>query len=48
MGNARWAGVRLKDVLDRAGVKPGAVQARFHRSLLIRVPLSTSTLEKHG
>jgi DMSO/TMAO reductase YedYZ molybdopterin-dependent catalytic subunit len=30
MGNARWAGVRLKDVLDRAGVKSGAVQVRFH------------------
>src|ERR1700710_121317 len=29
MGNALWTGVRLKDVLDRAGVKPGAVQARF-------------------
>jgi DMSO/TMAO reductase YedYZ molybdopterin-dependent catalytic subunit len=29
MGNALWAGVRLKDVLDRAGVKPGAVQVRF-------------------
>jgi DMSO/TMAO reductase YedYZ molybdopterin-dependent catalytic subunit len=29
MGNARWAGVRLKDVLDRAGVKSGAVQVRF-------------------
>ncbi|MGY3604748.1 MULTISPECIES: molybdopterin-dependent oxidoreductase [unclassified Bradyrhizobium] len=29
MGNARWAGVRLKDVLDRAGVKAGAVQVRF-------------------
>jgi DMSO/TMAO reductase YedYZ molybdopterin-dependent catalytic subunit len=28
MGNARWLGVRLKDVLDRAGVKPGAVQVR--------------------
>jgi len=26
MGNARWTGVRLKDVLDEAGVKPGAVQ----------------------
>src|SRR5882762_11800504 len=24
MGNARWTGVRLKDVLDRAGVKAGA------------------------
>ena len=29
MGNAVWAGVRLKDVLDRAGVKPGAVQVRL-------------------
>jgi DMSO/TMAO reductase YedYZ molybdopterin-dependent catalytic subunit len=29
MGNALWAGVRLKDVLDKAGVKPGAVQVRF-------------------
>jgi hypothetical protein len=30
MGNARWTGVRLKDVLDRAGIKAGAVQVRFH------------------
>jgi DMSO/TMAO reductase YedYZ molybdopterin-dependent catalytic subunit len=29
MGNALWKGVRLKDVLDKAGVKPGAVQVRF-------------------
>jgi DMSO/TMAO reductase YedYZ molybdopterin-dependent catalytic subunit len=29
MGNAKWMGVRLKDVLDRAGVKPGAVRVRF-------------------
>jgi DMSO/TMAO reductase YedYZ molybdopterin-dependent catalytic subunit len=29
MGNARWTGVRLRDVLDRAGVKPSAVQVRF-------------------
>jgi len=29
MGNARWSGVRLRDVLDRAGVKAGAVQVRF-------------------
>jgi DMSO/TMAO reductase YedYZ molybdopterin-dependent catalytic subunit len=29
MGNARWAGVRLRDVLDRAGVKPGAIAVRF-------------------
>jgi DMSO/TMAO reductase YedYZ molybdopterin-dependent catalytic subunit len=30
MGNARWSGVRLKDVLDRAGIKPGAMQVRFN------------------
>jgi len=29
MGNALWTGVRLKDVLDKAGVKPGSVQVRF-------------------
>ena len=29
MGNARWTGVRLADVLERAGIKPGAVQVRF-------------------
>jgi DMSO/TMAO reductase YedYZ molybdopterin-dependent catalytic subunit len=29
MGNALWTGVRLRDVLDKAGVKPGAVQVRF-------------------
>jgi DMSO/TMAO reductase YedYZ molybdopterin-dependent catalytic subunit len=29
MGNALWKGVRLKDVLDRAGVKAGAVQVRL-------------------
>jgi DMSO/TMAO reductase YedYZ molybdopterin-dependent catalytic subunit len=30
MGNARWMGVRLKDVLDRAGVKAGAIQVRLN------------------
>jgi DMSO/TMAO reductase YedYZ molybdopterin-dependent catalytic subunit len=30
MGNARWMGVRLKDVLDRAGAKAGAVQVRLN------------------
>jgi DMSO/TMAO reductase YedYZ molybdopterin-dependent catalytic subunit len=30
MGNARWTGVRLTDVLDRAGVKAGAIQVRFN------------------
>lgn len=29
MGNALWTGVRLRDVLDRAGVKAGAVQVRL-------------------
>jgi DMSO/TMAO reductase YedYZ molybdopterin-dependent catalytic subunit len=29
MGNALWKGVRLKDVLDRAGIKAGAVQVRL-------------------
>jgi DMSO/TMAO reductase YedYZ molybdopterin-dependent catalytic subunit len=29
MGCARWTGVRLKDLLDRAGVKPAAQQVRF-------------------
>jgi DMSO/TMAO reductase YedYZ molybdopterin-dependent catalytic subunit len=29
MSNALWTGVRLKDVLDRAGVKAGAIQVRF-------------------
>jgi DMSO/TMAO reductase YedYZ molybdopterin-dependent catalytic subunit len=29
MGNARWRGVRLKDVLQKAGVSAGAKQATF-------------------
>jgi DMSO/TMAO reductase YedYZ molybdopterin-dependent catalytic subunit len=29
MGNTRWTGVRLRDVLDLAGVKAGALQVRF-------------------
>jgi len=29
MGNARWIGVRLRDILDKAGIKPGAVCVRF-------------------
>jgi DMSO/TMAO reductase YedYZ molybdopterin-dependent catalytic subunit len=29
MGNAVWKGVRLKDVLDRAGLKAGALQVRL-------------------
>ncbi len=30
LGNARWTGVRLKDLLDQAGVRPGAVSIRFN------------------
>jgi DMSO/TMAO reductase YedYZ molybdopterin-dependent catalytic subunit len=30
MGNALWTGVSLKAVLDRAGVKAGALQVRFN------------------
>ena len=30
MGNAKWTGVRLRDVLDKAGVKAGAVEVRFN------------------
>lgn len=29
MGNAKWLGVQLRDILDIAGVQPGAVQVRF-------------------
>ena len=30
MGNARWTGVPLKAVLDKAGVQRGAVQVSFN------------------
>jgi len=30
MGNAEWSGVRLRDVLDRAGVAAGAVEVVFN------------------
>ncbi|MFZ1134431.1 MAG: molybdopterin-dependent oxidoreductase [Candidatus Korobacteraceae bacterium] len=30
MSNARWRGVRLKDVLEAAGVRAGSVQVGFH------------------
>lgn len=29
MGNAMWTGVRLRELLDAAGVKPGSVQVQF-------------------
>lgn len=30
MGNALWRGVRLRDILDKAGLSPGAAQVRFN------------------
>ena len=30
MGNAKWKGVRLKDILARAGVPQGAIEVRFN------------------
>lgn len=30
MGNARWTGVRMKDLLDLAGIKAGAQRVRFN------------------
>lgn len=38
VGNGRWRGVRLRDVLDRAGVKPGAVDILFEGA---DVPIGT-------
>src|ERR1700746_3485742 len=29
MGNAMWTGVRLRELLDMAGVKSGSVQVQF-------------------
>ncbi len=29
MGNALWTGIRLRDVLEKAGIGPGAIQVRF-------------------
>src|SRR5256712_1696189 len=37
MGNARWTGVRLRDLLDRSGVKASAVEVSFEG--LDRAPL---------
>lgn len=40
MGNARWKGVRLKDMLDKAGVAAGAKQVSFQG--VDRPPLDTT------
>ena len=37
VGNARWTGVRLKDLLQHAGIKPGAIEVSFQG--LDRAPL---------
>ena len=45
VGNALWTGVRLKDILERAGVKAGAVDVTLQG--LDRAPLpSTADFEK--
>jgi DMSO/TMAO reductase YedYZ molybdopterin-dependent catalytic subunit len=40
MGNARWTGVRLRDLLDHCGVKAGAVDVMFEG--LDRAPLAST------
>jgi DMSO/TMAO reductase YedYZ molybdopterin-dependent catalytic subunit len=45
MGNARWVGVRLKDVLDRAGVRPGSVEVSF-RGLDVPPLSATPVIER--
>jgi DMSO/TMAO reductase YedYZ molybdopterin-dependent catalytic subunit len=42
MGNARWTGVRLRDLLDAAGVRGGAMQVAVHG--LDRPPLTSTPL----
>jgi DMSO/TMAO reductase YedYZ molybdopterin-dependent catalytic subunit len=42
MGNARWTGVRLKDILDRAGLRPGTTEVSFRG--LDKAPLEGTPL----
>jgi DMSO/TMAO reductase YedYZ molybdopterin-dependent catalytic subunit len=47
MGNARWKGARLKDILARAGVKKDAVEIAFNgsdRALIERAPAFVKSL----
>lgn len=44
LGNARWTGVRLRDLLDRAGVRAGAVDVGFGG--LDRGPMATPDFVK--
>lgn len=48
MGNARWTGVSLKAVLERAGVKAGAVQVRFSGMDEAVIPEAAETHEIAG
>jgi sulfite oxidase len=47
VGNARWTGVRLKDVLEKAGVKPVATQLLLNGAdlPLVKMPKFQRTLE---
>jgi sulfite dehydrogenase len=48
LGNARWTGVRLKDLLERASVEPGAVDVGFQgldRPTVASVPLFAKSLQ---
>jgi sulfite oxidase len=47
VGNARWTGVRLKDVLEKAGVKPVATQLLLDGAdvPLVKMPKFQRTLE---
>lgn len=40
MGNARWKGVRLKDILDKAGVRANAKQVQFNGLETPALPLT--------
>lgn len=47
VGNAQWTGVRLRDVLERAGVKPQGLHVQFQgadRPLMETVPLFTRSI----
>ncbi|HEU4684229.1 MAG TPA: sulfite oxidase [Nitrospira sp.] len=47
VGNAQWTGVRLREILETAGVKPEAQHVRFQgadRPVVDRVPLFTRSI----
>jgi sulfite dehydrogenase len=56
MGNARWTGVRLTDILAKAGLEPGVIQIRFQgleRPILPTTPpflksLNLTDIESNG